>query len=113
MEETLERLWNEFFAEECSVIDTREERELLKKSIEMHEAVNESLTKEKSEIVERYTELLYEIQSVFVKKAFFKGCDFAISFFLQTRKKRKKIKPLYQHESVIPSGTNFIRSRKL
>ena len=90
MEETLERLWNEFFAEECSAIDTREERELLKKSIEMHEAVNESLTKEKSEIVERYIELLYEIQSVFVKKAFFKGCEFTVSLFLHTKKYERK-----------------------
>ena len=47
MKETLERLWNEYLAAECSVINTEEERTL-------------------------------------VKKAFFYGCEFTISFFFES-----------------------------
>lgn len=83
MKETLETLWNEHFAEECSVIDTKEERALLKKADETHKTVNGLLTREQNEAVEKYVEALYQIQGSFVKKAFFKGCQFATSFFFE------------------------------
>ncbi len=82
MKETLEKLWNEYFAEECAAIHTQEERVLAKKAIEIHKSVNELLTKEQNAAVEKYIETLLEMQDAFIKKAFFKGCEFTISFLL-------------------------------
>ena len=86
MKETLEKLWNECFAEECAVIGTEEERTLLKKAITLRNAVNEALTKEQSESVEKYVEAFYELQGFLLKKAFFKGCEFAVSFLFEAGK---------------------------
>ena len=72
-----------FFAEECAQIHTEEERRLLKKVIKMHERARKILTGEQSEAVEAYVEIIYELQSVFLKKAFVKGCEFATSFLLE------------------------------
>ncbi|MBE6698968.1 MAG: hypothetical protein E7584_01835 [Ruminococcaceae bacterium] len=83
MKETFEKLWNEYFAEECAAIDTEEERALVKKALKMHEMVNELLTREQIDAIEKYIETLFEMQDSFVKKAFFKGCEFAISFFFE------------------------------
>ena len=83
MTETLEKLWNEYFAEECALINTAEERVLVKKAVELRKTANELLTKEQSEAMEKHMEVLYEIQDFSVKKAFFKGCEFAISFFYE------------------------------
>ena len=83
MKKTLEKLWREHFAEECATIDSEEERRLLKMAAETHKKANELLTKEQSDMIEKYIEILYEIQSFFGKKAFFKGCEFAISFLFE------------------------------
>jgi len=40
MKETLEKLWNNYLLEECAVIDTDEERNLTKKTAELHEKAN-------------------------------------------------------------------------
>lgn len=70
MREILEKLWNEYFAEECAVIDTEEERTLIRKAAEMHQKANELLTKEQSDALENalkhYTKL-----KVFVLKRHF------------------------------------------
>lgn len=83
MKETLEKLWKEYFAEECAATDTEEERALAKKALEMHKTVNELLTKEQIVATEKYIDALFEMQDSFVKKAFFKGCEFAISFLFE------------------------------
>lgn len=83
MEKILEKLWNEYLAEECAEIDTEEERSLVKKAAEMHKSVNESLTKAQSDAMEKYVESLYEIQSFCLKKVFLRGCKFATCFFLE------------------------------
>ena len=85
MKESLERLWNEYFAEECAAIDTKKEKRLAKKALEAHAAVNESLTNEQMKILEKYIETLFEMQDILVKKAFFKGCNFAASFLIETQ----------------------------
>ncbi len=82
MRETLDKLWNEYFAEDCMVIDTEEERALLKRIIEMQKSVNELLASEERCAIEKYIGVLYEMQSLSVKKVFFKGCEFALSFLL-------------------------------
>lgn len=83
MKQILEKIWDEYFAEECALIDTMEERVLVKRTGEMHKAANELLTEEQRKVVEKYIEALYEIQSCFVKKAFFKGCEFTTSFLFE------------------------------
>ena len=83
MKETLEKLWYEYLADECAVIETDKERERAKKAIKLHEELNSMLTKEEIEAVEAYVNSLYEINGDFAKKSFFKGCEFAISFILE------------------------------
>ena len=80
----IEKLWNEYFAEVCSVIETNEEKTMTKRLIELHKLVNESLTKEQNEAVENHLEALLEMQSLLIKKSFFKGCEFATEFLLKT-----------------------------
>ncbi len=83
MKEILEKMWNEYFREECSLIDEEEERALLKKADEAHRVANNLLTKEQLEAIEKYIDIHYEIEGLFIKKAFFKGCKFAASFFFE------------------------------
>ena len=83
MSAKFESLWNEYFAERCATIHTDEEKTLIRRAAEMHDEINRLLTKEQIEETQKYIELLYEIQSVFVKKAFFTGCGFATSFLFE------------------------------
>ncbi len=85
MQEILENLWSEYFAEKCAVIDTDEERVLIRKIDELHEKTKKTLTQEQNSALEKYIEALYENQGMFVKKAFFKGCEFAVSFLFETK----------------------------
>ena len=80
----LKEIWNEYFLEECSVIDTEEERNIIKEAARLHDIANELLTNEQKDAVEKYVDALYETQNFFTRKAFFKGCEFAASFFLET-----------------------------
>lgn len=84
MKEILEKLWDEYFLDKCAVIDTDEERELTKRTAELHEAANTTLNKEQKEAVEKYVDAMCDTEALFVKKAFFKGCEFAVSFILAT-----------------------------
>ena len=83
MKETLEKLWKEYLSEECSALSTDEERGLAKEAVELHEKANALLNKEQEAAVEKYVDVLYNIEAIFVKKAFFKGCEFAVSFLLE------------------------------
>lgn len=85
MKEILEKLWNEYFFEECAVIETEDERKLMKKTAQLHEKLNDLLTKDQKGAVEKYIESLNSIEAVFAKKAFFKGCEFSVSFLLEVR----------------------------
>lgn len=84
MKQTLEKLWDEYFCEECAPIDTEEERELTKKTVALHEKATALLTKEQEKAVEAYVDAFCDLEALFVKKAFFKGCGFAVSFLLET-----------------------------
>lgn len=83
MKNTLEKLWNDYLCDECSEIDSEEERELLKAAVEKHDIINGFLTKEQSKLVEEYVDILIEMNSFFSRKAFSKGCEFATSFFIE------------------------------
>ena len=84
MKPTLEKLWDEYFSEECAILDTEEERELISLTAEANKAVNDLLTKEQRRSVERFVELLHEMNGITLKKAFCRGCEFATSFLLET-----------------------------
>ena len=84
MKETLEKLWNEYFFEECAVIDTDEERVLTRKAAKLKESANKLLSNDQKDAVEKYIDALCDINSLFVKKSFLKGCEFAVSFILET-----------------------------
>ena len=83
MKKTLEKLWNEYFAEKLSEIETDKERELIKQASKFHEEINLILSEKQRESLEKYIESLYEIQNNFVKKVFSKGCEFGASFILE------------------------------
>ena len=83
MKKTLERLWDEYFLELCAVIDTEEERKLIKEIADLHKKASALLEKEQEKAVEKYVDALYDMQALFVKKAFCKGCKFAASFLLE------------------------------
>ena len=84
MKKTLEKLWNDYLSDECAAIDTDEERQLTKKVLRLHEKANALLSKEQQEVVEGYVDALFDAEAILVKKAFFKGCEFAVSFLLET-----------------------------
>ncbi|MBQ7344380.1 MAG: hypothetical protein IJW53_06450 [Clostridia bacterium] len=84
MKPTLEKLWNEYLASECAVIDTDEERRLTKKAAELHEKANATLNNEQKDAVEKFADALCDAEAAFTKKAFFKGCEFATSFLLES-----------------------------
>ena len=84
MKSRLEKLWNEYLAEECAVIDTDEERRITKIAAELHEKVNAMLNDEQKIAVEKFVDALCDAEAAFTKKAFFKGCEFATPFFLES-----------------------------
>ena len=59
------------YADECSLIDTDEERALTKKSVELHEIANKSLTKKNKSVRSKTTLILYaRYKVVSLKKPF-------------------------------------------
>ena len=44
------------------------------------------LNGEQANAVEKYVDALCDMQALFAKKAFVKGCEFAVSFLLETGK---------------------------
>ena len=89
MKETLEKLWNDYLLEECAVLDTDEERALTKKTAELHEKANALLNKDQQDAIQEFVDALCDMESLFVKKAFFKGCEFSVSFLLEARNLEK------------------------
>ena len=83
MKKTLEKLWNDYLLDECAVIGTDEERTLVKKTSELHEKLNGLLSRNQKEAVEEYVDALLDVEALLAKKAFFRGCEFTASFFLE------------------------------
>ena len=84
MKKTLEKLWDDYLLDECSVTYTEEERKLMKKAVELQEKASSLLNKEQENAVEKYVDALCDIEAIFAKKAFVKGCKFAVLFLLET-----------------------------
>lgn len=85
MKETPEKLWNEYLLDECAEIKTDEERKHLREIVELHEKASVLLNKQQQDAVEQYVDALYDMEALFTKKAFIKGCEFAVSFLLEAR----------------------------
>ena len=83
MKETLENLWYKYLLDECATVDTDEERNLTKMTAKLHEKANALLNKEQRDAVEKYVDALYAVNSIFIKKAFLKGCEFSVSFIAE------------------------------
>ena len=84
MKKTLEKLWNEYLFSECAMMDTDEERVLTKKAAELHEKADALLDEEQRAAVEKIIDALCDVNAIFTKKAFIKGCEFATSFLLES-----------------------------
>lgn len=84
MKQTLEKLWNEYLLEKCAEIDTEKERKLTRKAAELNQKAIELLSDEQRYAVERYVETIHDIETVFAEKAFIRGCEFAVSFLLES-----------------------------
>ena len=69
MKETLEKLWTDYFSDECAVVDTNEERVMLKQTAELHQKANDVLNAEQQEAVENYVDALCDMEALLVKKA--------------------------------------------
>ena len=65
MNETLDTLWTEYFSEVCATIETEEERELARNVTAMRQAVNALASEEQIEAIQKYTDALAKMQSVF------------------------------------------------
>lgn len=89
MKETLENLWYEYILDGCAKIDTDEEMDLTKKIVDLHERANALLNKDQKIAVEEYVDAVHDLEALFAKKAFFKGCEFAISFILESADLKK------------------------
>ena len=72
MKKTLDNLWEKYFCEECAIMDTEEERALTKKAADLHKNANALLSKDQENAMEEFICALYDLQALFVKKAFFK-----------------------------------------
>ena len=82
MNKILNDLWDEYMAERCAMISTEDERMLIKKAARLHERVSDLLDEKQRAVLEEYIEALYDTNALLSKKAFFKGCEFGISFIL-------------------------------
>ena len=83
MKNTLERLWNNYLSDECAKMNTEEERLLTKASAELHQKVSALLNQEQEAAMRSYVDTLCNLDAIFAKKAFFRGCEFAVSFLLE------------------------------
>lgn len=83
MKKTIERLWNEYLADDCAEMKSEEEREATKTALELHDTVNRLLNDEQREWVKKYVDAIYELNTHFTRKAFEKGCKFTASFLFE------------------------------
>ena len=86
MKESLEKLWNEYFSDECAIISSEVERNFMKTAADLREKAVDLLNEQQCEAMDKYIEALYDSEALLLKKAFFKGCDFGASFILEISK---------------------------
>lgn len=84
MKTTLEKLWNEYISSECAMLDTAEERDLSKNIAAKHELLTKSLTEEQNADLEKFIDLIYDLNAIFIQKTFLKGCEFSACFLFES-----------------------------
>ena len=77
MNRTFEELWDAYFCEACARIETDEERALSKKAAALYHQMIDFLTPEQQKVMEQYVEACCDAEALMIKKAFFKGVEFA------------------------------------
>ncbi len=90
MKQTLERLWNDYLLEENATLGTDEERSLTKTSAALSEKARAMLNAEQTEAVQKYIDSLCTLDAMFAQRAFIAGCEFAVSFLLESMNTKKR-----------------------
>lgn len=83
MKDTIKKLWCDYMADECGRLESDEEKELTAIALELHDKAHAELNKKQSESIEKYIDALLELEALHHIKAFSKGLEFGISFFLE------------------------------
>ena len=89
MHPLLETLWNEYLSEKCAAIESDEEKNLIKAVGKRYEEVSALLNKEQRDAMETHLDALCDIEAHFIKKAFFKGCQFASAFLSEAESQKE------------------------
>ena len=79
MKEILNKLWDEYYSEECATLTTRDEREHARRIAEERLLLDGLLDTEQRNALDRYQAELYSAHERLLKKAFFKGCRLSLS----------------------------------
>ena len=77
MKKLLEKLWDDYLLCECAVAESEQEHALSERTAVLHDALGELLNEQQGAAVHRYVDALCEMEALFVKKAFLKGCELA------------------------------------
>ena len=83
MKKRLEKLWCDYFFDECSMLDDKD-RILNKKALVLHDDMLSSMNENQKEKIEKYLDCIFEMNENFGKKAFIKGCEFSASFLIES-----------------------------
>ena len=86
MKPHLEKLWNDYLVDECAILKTAEEKELAAKAAALHEQANAMLSAEQRAAVEQYLDALCVLDALFARKAFMRGCEFAVAFLREAER---------------------------
>lgn len=87
MKETIENLWDEYL---YSTVEIDKDGQLTKKILDLNEKAMALLNDEQRTAVEAYVDAIYDIETVLIKKAFVKGCEFTASFLLEAGDLKKQ-----------------------
>ena len=86
MKSLLEKLWNDYLVDECAILKTAEEKELAAKAAALHEQANAMLAEGQRAAVEQYLDALCDLDAIFARKAFVRGCEFAVAFLREAER---------------------------
>ena len=83
MSKLLKKIWRECIIEECSILETKEEKELSKIVIRARDAMDLILNEKEKEAVDLYVDNIYKMQTIYAERAFLKGCETIFKLFVE------------------------------
>ena len=86
MKPHLEKLWNDYLVDECAILKTAEEKELAARLTQLREQLHALLSAEQRAAVEQYLDALCDLDALFARKAFVRGCEFAVAFLREAER---------------------------